>query len=356
METAILSMMSLLLLLTLVLILLVFRDKTPMRRNTTITEREIIISKLSERIRTGESSALVSPIREEKSEILRKLNNNDKDLYGEEADKIIFYYLDIGDLSEDSKPDDFWQQFLKLEEYSEDSINDYLNSLGEKRLVLLLDRFDKLLDYKNFRDNFQFFSILRRLSGSKTPSPLSLVIATNLSIQRIVEEIQSNKAISQVLNFIETVPILAADSSEIDEILEILALADVDVNDDAKKYIKDMIGWSSYLTLTTLSYLRDSSLLNEEFNKEKLQRFICDSLKSSLISMLKAWPKDVSEVFLKIYSDSKVDDNNYLQALSELEMQGIIEKYQGKWQLRAKIFKACFKIDEIKSYMSKLQE
>ncbi len=343
------------------------------RKSNATTEHDKIISKIADRIRTGQSSAILGLISEEKSEILRHLNNNDQNLYGEEASKLIFSYIDIGlDLDKNSKPDDFWRKALetatkhgddsiknaykKCEQdgYTQKSIDDFLDLLSqsEKMLVLLLDRFEKFLDYEHFENNFEFFSTLRKLAGSKIHGPLSLVITTNLSLPRMVEEIQSNKEISQVLNFIEAMPIFKSSDDEINKIL-----ADVG-NTELKQYLKDMIGWSSYLTKTIVTHLEHADLMGK-FDKEKTQSFICRHLRRSLESMLKSWPKDVWDVFLLVYNGENIaviEQRKYANALLELEVQGILEESNKKWQLRTKIFETCFRdAEELREFMPKLE-
>jgi hypothetical protein len=75
------------------------------------------IRQLADRIRTGQSNAIISFFSEERRNILGYLRNEDpvqqQKLYGDKADQLIFSYIDIAFLDKECSPPQFWEMALK---------------------------------------------------------------------------------------------------------------------------------------------------------------------------------------------------------------------------------------------------
>jgi len=190
------------------------------------------IRHLADRIITGQSSALIDPSSEERTPILGYLRNEDSQqrqvLYGDKAEKLIFSYIDIASLKKDSPPFQFWERALeplrrkmvsesqfaqtyqetKDKQFEELSLENLISSASEQgwRLVLLLDQFESLLQHPCFKENWDFFTTLRQLAASRTPSPLVLVIANNQPLEQFHQQIQHlSPSASPVFNFVEVI-------------------------------------------------------------------------------------------------------------------------------------------------------
>jgi len=319
---------------------------------------------LASRIRTGQSSAIIGLFSEEKTEILRYLNNQEPQqrqmLYRDKADALIFSYIDMAmDLSEHDTPAKFWElalsgisrtvradsdiaqayRFCVDAQFQKPEVEDFLSALVRegKRLVLLLDRFERLLDYSEFKNNWEFFTTLRRFSTSQEPPLLTLVIASNLSLPRLHEEIQQNQKTSPVLNFIEVTPIMGLPEQDVDQLLreEVPQLSE-----EQRNFVKDMTGGHPYflqkvLNQKVLDKEVDLSFENETL-VEQLKNIFCDKVLEDDIRFAPAY---IYQALLAIVAGKEVA--NFESALKELEEQGIIVKKSDKWQIRARIFEKC---------------
>jgi len=314
---------------------------------------------LASRIRTGQSSAIIGLFSEEKTEILRYLNNQEPQqrqmLYRDKADALIFSYIDMAmDLSEHDTPAKFWElalsgisrtvradsdiaqayRFCVDAQFQKPEVEDFLSALVRegKRLVLLLDRFERLLDYSEFKNNWEFFTTLRRFSTSQEPPLLTLVIASNLSLPRLHEEIQQNQKTSPVLNFIEVTPIMGLPEQDVDQLLreEIPQLSG-----EQRSLVKDMTGGHPYLLK-----IAAANLIEELANSPKtIEEVVCDKVIDSLKRTLNSWSPDTCQVLQLIRRQEDV--SGFKNELKELKIQGIIVKKSDKWQIHARIFEKC---------------
>jgi hypothetical protein len=85
--------------------------------NLTLFGRRKEIRQLADRIRTGQSSAIISFFSEERRTILGYLRNEypaqQQELYGDKTDQLIFSYIDIAFLDQECSPPQFWDMALE---------------------------------------------------------------------------------------------------------------------------------------------------------------------------------------------------------------------------------------------------
>jgi hypothetical protein len=169
--------------------------------------REAELRTIFNRLRNGESTAVTGEPQIGKSSLLLKLADEatQRDYLGPGADQLFTCSLDLHSVGSDYTPEDFWHEALEplYEGPDRDAIEQQLdqvaasgyarrplerlfNQLGQRgrRLVLLLDEFDRLLGHGSFQDP-SFFALLRSLA-TRT-NGLVLVIASHLSVSEINE-------------------------------------------------------------------------------------------------------------------------------------------------------------------------
>jgi len=321
------------------------------------------IFRVANRIRTGQSSAIVGLFSEEKSEILRYLNNQDplqrQQLYGDKADVLLFSYIDMAmDLSEQDTPAKFWEtalsgiyrsvridsdigrayRFCVDTQFQKAELEDFLMALlrERKQLVLLVDQFEKVLDYSEFKNNWEFFTTLRRLATLQNPSLLTLVIASNLSLLRLHEEIQQNQKTSPVLNFIEVTPIVGLFEAEADKLLKEEA---PQLSVSQRNFVKDMTGGHPYLIKIITTHLAGETTNSSE----QLEAIVCGKARDSLKLILGSWSPTTRQVLRQIKNQDHLP--GFEKELNELAEQGIIVKKSNRWQIKVQIFEKC--LDDI---------
>jgi hypothetical protein len=138
------------------------------------------------RLRHAESTALVGEPHIGKSSMLLKIaeEKTGRVYLGQELAGITFCPLDLHPISNQYAPDSFWSEaleelemsdisdctrvrlnYVRQQNFSRRSLERLFNHLGQqdKKLVLLLDEFDRLLSHPGFRES-NFFPLLRSLS------------------------------------------------------------------------------------------------------------------------------------------------------------------------------------------------
>jgi hypothetical protein len=138
------------------------------------------------RLRHAESTALIGEPHIGKSSMLLKIAEEKtcRDYLGEELAGVSFCTIDLHPISSQYSPESFWGEaleeleisdipdcirqilnFARERNYSRRSLERLFNQLGqqERKLVLLLDEFDRLLSHAGFRES-NFFPLLRSLS------------------------------------------------------------------------------------------------------------------------------------------------------------------------------------------------
>jgi hypothetical protein len=169
--------------------------------------REIELRTIFNRLRNGESMSIVGEPRIGKTSLLLKIADEEsqKNYLGKDAKCLIVCPLDLHPISNDYTPVKFWTEILEpLQErpeitpiarqfikkavetnYTRRSLEQLFNHIGngERKLVLLLDEFDQLLNHPHFQASF--FALLRSLA-TRTGG-LALVTASRLSVAEMNE-------------------------------------------------------------------------------------------------------------------------------------------------------------------------
>ena len=168
--------------------------------------RETELRTLFNRLRNGESTAIVGEPHIGKSSLLLQLADNEtrRAYLGDEAQHTIVSLLDLQPLGNDYTSSAFWSEALeplhrsnqeelkqRLQQaaesgYTRRSLERLFNYLEQSgmRLVLLLDEFERLLTHPNFQDS-SFFGLLRSLS-TRTGG-LARVATSRLSVTQMNE-------------------------------------------------------------------------------------------------------------------------------------------------------------------------
>jgi len=165
-------------------------------------DRESELRTIFNRLRHGESSAIVGEPHIGKTSLLLKLadRGTQEDYLGEDAHCLVVSELDLQPVQTDYTPAVFWEEVLESLRkkpghrsitqgldlavqagYTRRSLERLFNSVGKqgRRLVLLLDEFDRLLTHPNFQDP-AFFALLRSLA-TRTGG-LALIPASRSSV------------------------------------------------------------------------------------------------------------------------------------------------------------------------------
>jgi hypothetical protein len=320
------------------------------------------IRHLADRIRTGQSSAVIGFFSEERRTILGYLRNEEPKqremLYGDKADQLIFSYLDIGFLDQECSPPQFWEKALeplrqkiapdselekayqvcKDNQFDSQSLENLISVVNQQgwRLVLLLDRFEVFLEYPEFKENWEFFTTLRSLVASRTPSPLALVIASNQSLKQFHEQTQHlSPSKSPVLNFIEggLITLGGLPEAEVDNLLD---HNEPPLSQKARQFIKDMVGGHPYLLNVAVSELWKSSPDGELESFKTVEKAFSKRIQNELENEIKTLSTPTYQAFFAVLQQSDV--SKFKNELEELETQGLITKINEQWQIHPHIF------------------
>jgi hypothetical protein len=320
------------------------------------------IRRLADRIRTGQSSAIIGFFSEERRTILGYLRNENpkqqEELYGDKANQLIFSYIDIAFLDKECSPPQFWEmaleplrikmtdseqlekayQVCKDNQFDRRSLENLISVINQKswQLVLLLDKFEELLQHPHFKKNWEFFTTLRYLAASRTPSPLVLVIASNQSLEQFHKKIQYLSPLtSPILNFIEwgLTTLGSLSEAEVDNLLE---HNDPPIPEKARQFIKNMVGGHPYLLNVAVSELWKISPNGELESVETLEKAFYDRIKYNLERIINSWSQNTSQAFQTLVKQGQVV--GFENELKELETQGLVAKVNEQWQIRSRIF------------------
>lgn len=175
-------------------------------RGREFLNREDELRAIFNRLRNSESTAIVGEPHIGKSSLLQRLATPDAQTayLGDEAKHLIISTIDLLPVGGDYSPAIFWEEAIEplhtdpdpglkplLERVTQtqhgrralERLFNYLGVQG-RRLVLLLDEFDRLLRHPNFNDA-SFFALVRSL-GTRTGG-LALITASRLSVAEMNE-------------------------------------------------------------------------------------------------------------------------------------------------------------------------
>lgn len=327
-----------------------------------LRSREQQIRHLADRIRTGQSSAIIGFFSEERRTILGYLRNEEPNqremLYGDKAKQLIFSDLDIAFLDKECSQLQFWEMVIeqwwqqihpdselekayktckdnKFNKLSLEKLISLVNQQGW-RLVLLLDKFEELLQHPHFKKNWAFFTTLRYLAASRTPSPLVLVIASNQSLKQFHEQTQDlSPSTSPVLNFIEggLTTLGGFSEAEVDNLLD---HNEPPIPQQARQFIKDMVGGHPYLLNVAVSELWKASPNGVLESFETFEKAFYDRIQNELENEIKTLSTCTCQAFFAVRKQGDV--SSFENELKELETQGLVAKVNEQWQIRSRIF------------------
>jgi len=237
------------------------------------------LRQITGRILTGQSTIITGSPRSGKTSIIEYLVAPEKPekLYGDEAEKLIFSRWDACTCTSEFTLAQFWQRVLKpLEEYfideteqlakaylncQENNFEDYeleklIDEIKEidKRLVLIIDEFDLLLNSSLALHSTEFFGGLRT-KFSRPNSSMVLIITANISRSRLNQEMQKfSRTTSPYFNFMEEVVLGILSNPEMDRLLE---KGNAYFSNNERKFIKNIAGGHPYLLQAAASKLWD---------------------------------------------------------------------------------------------------
>jgi hypothetical protein len=326
----------------------------PFNNLSQIRKKEIC--RIARQIMTGQSNAIIGAFEKEKTDILKALDN--LELYGERVNNLIFSNVDVSSLATSCDQTQFWKQALKplkveMEKQQghffsrrkisalsraykgcqDNKFDDiYLKILfdqlekNERQFVLLIERFDLLLQRENLKQS-NFFGNLRTMA-SPANSALNLVITLNISLRQFHQESEAlNPSGSPYLNFMDDSQITLGvlPETEIDKLLQQRKL-----NNDKCFFVKNLAGGHPYLlkiAIAALSDAEDNESAEKEFSKK---------VKGLLNEIVQFWPENTCKAFLSVVQQRDV--SNFTEELDELEEQGFIIKENDVWQVCPSVF------------------
>lgn len=313
------------------------------------------LRRLFVQILSGQSSAIIGAFSRERTLILNVLR--DPKLYGDKADKLIFSLLDISSLDNNCTLAKFWDKALKpLQDQIADKTdsalskayqayqsnqfdNFYLDQLfiqlkqENRRLVLMLDRFEALLHRTNL-NNSEFLGSLRMLASSHYPSPLSFIIAGNISLSQFHQNTKDlNPMGSPYLNFMESGEIIleALSESEIDELLN---QSEQDFTNKERQFIKEIAGGHPHLLQLAVSALWEAYDNEKENPLKSAEQLFYNRTKNMLNNILQSWSAKTRQALISVARGNELSD--FEDELEELDKQGFIINNNGTWQIRSR--------------------
>lgn len=357
-----------------------------------ISSRHNQIKRLVERIKTGQSGAIIGAFGQERTLILRHIDNDrSKLLFGAKNEILIYSFLDISTLDRECSQAQFWKYVLepiedqiakdsdlfKAYENFKNQDNYFQNHrylerivtqlrIENRRLVLLLDRFETLLIRPQLNGE-HFLNSLRALASSNAESSLSVILTSNAPVWQLHESTTDlsttdlSSLSSPHLNFLEhgVITLGVIPETEINKLLN---------NDrhpftrNDKHFIKEVSGGHPFLLETAAVILKQthkdiygggSSALvyllkliinglkpshrNEEEPTEIARKVFTERADTMLTNILKFWSPKLGKALISVAHQSDISGFP-IQFINELERQGFIKKVNEQWQVRSSVF------------------
>jgi len=309
--------------------------------------REKELRRLANKILTGQSSAIIGAFDRDRTAILNYLQKPDDPgmLYGNQTDKLIFSYVDVSTLEINCTLPEFWERALRplQERIAENKKkkqvtlqeayqkcqdhqfeNYYLDKLvvqlqqEELRLVLMLDRYEKLLRLPLSKLP-EFGAGLRSLAASRTPSSFVLIISGGITINEFHKTVRHEMGWgSPWFNFIEgsVVTLSTLSEAEIDDLL-CRSVPPFTQQEDARNFVKEMAGGHPYFLQLAAGILSEAYENKETNPIESAQKTFYERTKGMLDSILQSWSPTTCRAFLALVNGE--DYSNFNRELWELE-------------------------------------
>jgi hypothetical protein len=368
------------------------KEKNPFFHGTPVPPEKLIgrnneLSTIAGRIDTGQSTAITGSPRCGKTSILQyletetKLYDNEEpekqiELYNE-ADKLIFSYLDAYTWGTEFKSINFWENALKpllynetlAEHYQECQKYHFDNFLLEKlikqlnevkqKLILMIDNFDMVLNYSAVDWNAQFFGGLRTLA-SRSNGGFIIVITMNQPLSHFQTEVQEfTKTQSPYFNFIYEIMLGGLSEQAIEQLLN---QGKDHFTEEDYTFLKDIAGGHPYLLQVAASVLWDFYLEGGKNSQEyypQIQEKYYLEVKQILREMWQSWYLSLQQVFVSvalaqmknfkyIFEKQRISVDSISQGIPPLKLEAEFlkqygffiedEKIQGGWRIVPRIF------------------
>ncbi len=265
------------------------------------------LRQIAGRIITGQSSIITGSPRSGKTSVLKYLMERKAELFGGEAEKLIFSELDASVYGFKVDKSQFWDSVFKplLEQiqdqdsplfkayrtcqknhfapYEFDKFIDQIKQ-AEWQFVLIIDEFDFLLN--EIQSHQEFFAGLRT-NFCRPNRTMSLIIATNLSrsqLDRKTEQFRHQGG-SPYFNYMGEIILGALSGEDIDKLLH---QDDIYFTDNDRCFLKEIAGGHPYLLKTAASILWET-YEHDEKNELNLKRELYIKVADILDNIWKSW-------------------------------------------------------------------
>lgn len=347
------------------------------------TNRSRELRRVINRTITGQSTALVGEPRTGKTSLLEYLRARETqaDLYGRNAPRLIFFYMDSQPLGSSFNQSQFWENALYpfyeeviagqeettriAQAYKTCVDNCFGNFVLERlivlieqaryRLVLMLDEFDTLLHHP-ILNSAEFFGGLRSLV-SRSRGALVLITASRQSLSALNHRTQEfNRTGSPYFNFLDE--IVLRPFSE-DAVADLLSLGETRFSIQDLQFLARIGGGHPYLLQVAASALWEA--YEDETSPDKRYALARDELHRTASAILedtwRLWSPETRKAFISVALDHDemfVADHHVLDLdallenlpdlrpeLASLERQGYIVQAantQSGWRVRPEAF------------------
>ena len=337
----------------------------------------------------GQSSAIIGEPRSGKTSLLNYLIASERReaLYGNNAESLLFSYVDSQTLGIDFTPSQFWEYVIEpikevtgkkdaplsiayqtcLDEKCGNFVLERLFGqlfLSGYRLVLFLDEFDVFLDHAAFHQS-EFYGGLRGLASRS--KGLVLVLASRQSLNNLNQHTREfNRSGSPYFNFLDEITLRPFAKKRIDELLD---LAGEKFTKKDRKFITDLAGGHPYFLQTAASELWEA-YQDDDFvdSPEERLKIVGESFYARVIPVLtdiwRLWSPEMKKAFTVVAIDEiplLLGEKNrstshlikelpvYVSELRELRQRGFIKDdstYKSGWYVTADVMQ-WFLADEL---------
>jgi hypothetical protein len=313
----------------------------------------------------GQSCAITGSPQSGKTSILECLRDSEQQamLYGDRADNLIFSYVHISRLESQVNEALFWEYVLQpLQDRIADNPEYPLFKAYEKcqqkgfktytletlikqikqadwQLVLLLDRFDSLLQHDTLNQS-AFFGSLRSLT-SLSKGALTLITTENKSLKQLNQESQDkewyNLTSSPFYNIFQELILGPLPDSEIDELLSQGGY----FSENDCRFIKKIAGGHPYLLQVVASLLwnayKDGDEADSTKRQQRVEQDFYNQVEETLNNIWQSWTSKMQEAFSAVAQSDSLSE--FKQELEELQKHGFVKKDEGdNWCVSPTIF------------------
>lgn len=338
----------------------------PVQANEFVS-REVELRTIYNRLRNGESTAVVGEPHSGKTSLLLHITHpSTQNIHlSKDSYNYVFSFLDLHIIGNDYAPNEFWDEVLiplnelkddsKLLKLTKDAAKGHFSPRSlerlfvhlagaNMRLVVLLDEFERLLNHPNFSDP-SFFALLRSL-GSRTGG-LAFVLASRLSVAEMNERGRNLLDIgSPFFNYLIELRLRPFDQAGVELLLD---RAGDQFTIEEKRFIKRVAGSTPFLLQAMAATFLETSGENRfvraaesfyervSFHFDDVWNFMDDRTRTAavIVSLMdlggRAWGKD--------FAFAEIESTNIFKAeLRNLADLGMVEQVPNEWNLDSERF------------------